>query len=277
MKKILTLIAFALSLSAMAQNDSIDQSMMTVVYDYSISTFDHEDKAVTDEMQLVVQVGRKVTKSIPASAAIPFGNKEVEDAVAAHKEALMHMPTVWIGWEEGKTTAREYILPNEFEGSEPTPQIDWTLHDDTMSISGFLCQKATATFKGTECQAWYTEEIPSSAGPWRLRGLPGLIVKAESKVHTFCLAELRQEALPITQPEQKPEVQRMSYDKYLKHKNKVYGNKQYTKKPTYYIPNLRASITHMEVIMDGNTHYPFANGHPLLLTNAHVYQPLEQE
>ena len=276
MKKILTTIAFALSLSAMAQNDSIDQSMMTVVYDYSIGTFDHEDKTVTDEMQLVVQVGRKVTKSIPASAAISFGDKEVQDVVAAHKEALMHMPTVWIGWEEGKTTVREYILPNEFEGSEPTPQIAWMLHDDTMSISGFLCQKATATFKGTEWQAWYTEEIPSSAGPWRLRGLPGLIVKAESKAHTFSLAELRQEALPITLPEQKPEVQRMNYDKYLKHKNKVYGNKQYPKNPTYYIHDLRASITHMDVIMDGGTHYPFVNGHPLL-TNAHVYHPLEKE
>ena len=277
MKKTLTMLALALNLSAMAQSDSIDQSVIVAVYDYSISTFDHEDKPVTDEMQVMVQVGRKVTKSMPLSAYMPMDGKEMEDIVAAHKEAMMHMPTVWIGWDEGMTTAHEFIFPNDFEGDEPTPEIDWTVLDDTTTIGGFRCQKATAIFRGVEWHAWYTEEIPSSAGPWRLRGLPGLIVKAESKVHTFVLAELRQEEKPITMPEQKPDVQRMSYDKYMKYKNKVYGNKQYAKKPIYYIPDLNSYITHMDVINAGGTFYPFANGHPLLLTNVHVYQPLELE
>ena len=54
------MLALALSLSVMAQSDSIEQSVIVAVYDYNISTFDHEDNPVTDEMQMMVQVGRKV-------------------------------------------------------------------------------------------------------------------------------------------------------------------------------------------------------------------------
>ena len=131
------MLALALSLSVMAQSDSIDQSVIVAVYDYSISTFDHEDNPVTDEMQVMVQVGRKVTKSMPLSAYISMEGKEKQDIVAAHKEAMMHMPTVWIGWDEGMTTAREFIFPNDFEGDEPTPEIDWTVLYDTTTINGF--------------------------------------------------------------------------------------------------------------------------------------------
>jgi hypothetical protein len=122
---------------------------------------------------------------------------------------------------------------------------------------------------------YYTEEIPSSAGPWRLRGLPGLIIKAECEAHTFCLAQLRQEPSPITAPEPLPNVQRMKYAKLLKHKNEIYGNRQYIKNPTYYVPNINGSITDIAVFKHkGQTHL-FANGGHPLLTKAHVYQPLE--
>ena len=127
----------------------------------------------------------------------------------------------------------------------------------------------------------YTEEIPSSAGPWRLRGLPGLIVKAENEAHTFCLIELRQEYTPITAPDKNPDVQRMPYAKLLKHRNDVYGNRQYAKNPFCHVPDLNGknlslggSIRNMTVFELGGQQLAFADGHPLL-TEAHVYQPLE--
>ena len=186
----------------------------------------------------------------------------------------MHMPTVWTGLPNGQTTVRDWIFPHEFEGTEPTPEIAWTLTDDTLTIGGYLCQTATCKFRGVEWHVCYTEEIPSSAGPWRLRGLPGLIVKAENEAHTFCLIELRQEYTPIAAPEKNPDVQRMAYAKLLKHRNDVYGNRQYAKNPTYYVPDLGGSINNMDVLNHDGLKLVFANGRPLL-TKAHVYQPLE--
>ena len=167
------------------------------------------------------------------------------------------------------------LLPESLRAvlREATPDIEWTLLDDTVTVSDNLCQQATTTFRGVKWRVCYTEDVSSSVGPWRLRGLPGLIVQAESEAHTFTLIELRQEALPITY-ERKPDVQRMAYAKLLKHRNEVYGHEQYANNPTYYIPNLGGSISHMEVYKNDGQPFVFANNQPLL-TKAHVFQPLE--
>ena len=276
MKKILvTMMAFLLTKAAQAQVETVDTAQFVAVYYYECRTLNDEAASVTDRMQVVVQVGRTVTKSMPYSAYPVYDDESKPDVAAGFQEALMHMPTVWIGLPTGQTTMREFIFPHEYEGYEPTPDITWTLTDDTLTVSGYLCQQAMATFRGLEWHVWYTEEIPSSAGPWRLRGLPGLIVKAESEVHTFCLAKLRMEASPITAPEQTPEVHRMKYAKLLKYKNEIYGNREYAKNPTYYVPDLMGSITDMNVFNHNGQQLVFANGGYPLLTKAHVYQPLE--
>ena len=277
MKKIIvTMMALALTIGAQAQVETADTAQFVAVYDYECRTQDTEAAPVTDRMQVVVLVGRTVTKSMPFSAYKKMDMEEEDDIMATYQEAFMHMPTVWTGCPNGQTTVREFIFPHDYEGYESMPDIAWTLTDDTLTVSGYLCQQATCKFRGVEWHVWYTEDIPSSAGPWRLRGLPGLIVEAQSEAHTFRLAELRNEASPITAPEQRPDVQRIKYAKLLKHRNEIFGNRQYAKNPTYYVPDLNRSINHMEVCSWGGQQYIFANGYPLL-TKAHVYQPLEIE
>lgn len=54
----------------------------------------------------------------------------------------------------------------------------WTITDEEKEIAGYVCRKATAHYLGRDWTAWFTEEVPSQAGPWLLWGLPGLIVEA---------------------------------------------------------------------------------------------------
>ena len=274
MKRLLYIILYiALAATASAQ-EAIDTAQFVAVYDYECRTQDAEGTPVTDRMQLAVQVGRTVTKSMPLSAYQRTDEITSADAAMEFQEAMLHMPTVWTGYPERQTTVREFIFPHDYEGYEPTPDIAWTLTDDTVTVGGYYCQTATCKFRGVAWTVCYTEEIPSSAGSWRLRGLPGLIVKAESEAHTFCLTELRKEASSITAPEHRPDVQRMKYAKLLKHRNEIYGNRQYAKNPTYYVPDLGGSINNMDVLNHDGQQLVFANGRPLL-TEAHVYQPLE--
>ena len=277
MKRLLYIILYVVLAASASAQEVIDTAQFVAIYDYECRTQNDEAAPVTDRMQVVVQVGRTVTKSMPRSAYMKTNESaEEEDVIMAeHQEAVMHMPTVWTCYPLGKTTVRDWIFPHEFEGSEPTPDIAWTLTDDTLTVSGYLCQQATATHRGVEWRVWYTEEIPSSAGPWRLRGLPGLIVEAKNEAHTFCLTELRQEHTPITAPEHRPDVQRMAYAKLLKHRNDVYGNRQYAKNPAYYVPDLMGSITDMNVLNHNGQQLVLANGGHPLLTKAHVFQPLE--
>ena len=276
MRKVLvTMMTLVFAIAVQGQTETIDSTQFVAVYDYEYRTQNDEGQDITDRMKLAVQVGRTVVKSMPRSAYPVYDGDAKPDVAAGFQEALMHMPTVWTGYPEGQTTVREFIFPHDYEGYEATPDIAWTLSEDTVTVSGYLCQKATATFRGVEWHVCYTEEIPSSAGPWRLRGLPGLIVEAKSEAHTFRLVELRQESGAITAPEQRPDVQRMKYTKLLKHRNEIYGNRQYAKNPTYYVPDLQGSITDFSVLNRNGQQLLLANGGHPLLTKAHVYQPLE--
>ena len=76
---------------------------------------------------------------------------------------------------------------------ENIPKMDWTLLKETKMFNKIKCNKAKANFRGRIYTAWYAPSIPSSFGPWKLNGLPGLILEAndESKNVVFKLKRLR--------------------------------------------------------------------------------------
>ena len=60
----------------------------------------------------------------------------------------------------------------------PIPKIQWTIENDYKKIGSFDCQKAKAKFRGRKFTAWFAKSIPVPHGPWKLHGLPGLILEA---------------------------------------------------------------------------------------------------
>lgn len=56
-------------------------------------------------------------------------------------------------------------------------KINWKLKNGEKKILGFVCRRADCKFRGRNYIAWFTEEIPLSEGPWKFRGLPGLILE----------------------------------------------------------------------------------------------------
>lgn len=61
----------------------------------------------------------------------------------------------------------------------------WQIENQTKEISGYKCQKATTHYLGRDWIAYFTPEIPISQGPWKLWGLPGLIIEATDKNNFF--------------------------------------------------------------------------------------------
>lgn len=59
--------------------------------------------------------------------------------------------------------------------------IDWVISPaEKKRIATFECVKAVGTFGGRVYEAWFTYDIPIPSGPYKLGGLPGLILEAQT-------------------------------------------------------------------------------------------------
>lgn len=70
---------------------------------------------------------------------------------------------------------------SQFVLAEPFGLPKWSIHQDSKQIGKFTCYRATCSFRGRSYTAWFTYDIPVSYGPWRLCGLPGLILEVSDQ------------------------------------------------------------------------------------------------
>lgn len=167
--------------------------------------------------------------------------------------------TVLQGFPSGKMTVISPVAPNLYTYTETAYPLPWALSEEIDTIAGYECHKATAAYGGRGWTAWYTTEVPVPFGPWKLTGLPGLVVKATSDdgVHSFILTTLRQgsSVIPTSVPRTAIKTSR---DKFVKMKN------EFEKDPWNNI--LPESITNITVL-------DTQGGKPQILINDNPFHP----
>ena len=88
---------------------------------------------------------------------------------------------IYRNFEEGVLKTYSRVFGSKYLIVEDITIPDWTMYEDsTITVLGMECKKATTNFRGRYWEVWYTEDIPISQGPWKLCGLPGMILKANS-------------------------------------------------------------------------------------------------
>ncbi|MBT0548967.1 GLPGLI family protein [Riemerella anatipestifer] len=79
-------------------------------------------------------------------------------------------------YKDGETYFREMIGANLYEMREPR-KITWKHSNETQQYNNYKVKKATTTFAGRQWEAWFSDEFLVNDGPYKFKGLPGLILK----------------------------------------------------------------------------------------------------
>lgn len=87
----------------------------------------------------------------------------------------------------------------KFVYEEPVARWNWEIGDSAKVILGYECLMGTTVYHGRKWTAWFTPEIPVQNGPWKLDGLPGLILQAsaEGGQYSFMATGIQESARPI--------------------------------------------------------------------------------
>ncbi|WP_455636250.1 GLPGLI family protein [Parabacteroides sp.] len=187
----------------------IDETRFTVQYQTtSVADTLHPEKK--DEETMMLKVGDKYSVYYSYAKFLTDSVLEADKAAGASQDVIKeHLQQysskinaqVYKNYPAGKTTTLDALAASRFRCEEKEERPEWILLPDTMTILSYPCRKATCHFKGRDYEAWYTPEIPKSEGPWKLCGLPGLILKAQdSQTHyTFTATgiELSRDKNPI--------------------------------------------------------------------------------
>lgn len=284
MRRIFAIMTMVLTTSVQAQNDSIDQCLFAVVYDFKTRTTDKDGNAVTDSAQIAVLVGSRMSKCLEYNRAMmeDFGENNREYMYGEWDARKYNLPVIYVNWPEGMVTSYDKIVPNRYLVSESLPGFGWQLQDETMTIDEYVCKKATGNYAGRKWTVWYAEELAVPYGPWKLRGLPGMVLKAEDSkgIFSFTFAGLTRKAVPIREMG-KGSYLTTSKDKFVKHRNKTLCSKMYAKNPRYYISdNALADMDAVEMWAGGpepaeEDKITVIATDMIVPKKANVYQPLE--
>jgi GLPGLI family protein len=107
-----------------------------------------------------------------------------------------HLPAVIRKKDSFENTS--LILLNDLFSLKSTDKMNWKLLNDTKVDGQYKLQKATTTFGGRNWIAWFSKDVNLSEGPYKFRGLPGLIFEIEDDKKNFIFKLSKSMKLPKT-------------------------------------------------------------------------------
>lgn len=200
-RKVVFLACMLLSLAARPQSvtvytpadaapgDSIDRVKYEVIYDLHAVVPAVPDSISYDE-RMLLQIGARAS-AFYSYAAYQVDSMAAEQIRKHQNLNINYTPRVtWRLYKNYSTAGRTMFLDRvandryAVEEGEELPA--WLLVADSVKeLLGYQCHLALATYKERTWSAWYADDVPIDNGPWKLQGLPGLILQAYDEGREF--------------------------------------------------------------------------------------------
>jgi GLPGLI family protein len=170
-----------------AKRETIDTVLFTVQYEMtSIADTSHRDRQEQEMMMLKVGAKSSVFYSyakyladsvVEAEAAAGASIGAIAERLREYQSRVNYK--IYKNYPAGKVTTLDQLTMNRYRCEEKNDVPQWQLLTDTATILSYPCRKAACRFRGRDYEAWFTLDIPRDEGPWKLHGLPGLILRAQ--------------------------------------------------------------------------------------------------
>ncbi len=157
----------------------------------------------------------RMTRAQGAAVRLKMGSPSRSD-----QENLLK---AYVNYEDGTIAETREFMSRTFLISGTQPSYAWKLTGEQSEFLGYMVQKATAVQDSTAIEAWFTPEIPVSAGPGLFGGLPGmiLVVSVDDGHTVYSATEINLDGLEdgaIKAPEDGQEVSRDEYEEIVAEK-----------------------------------------------------------
>lgn len=163
---------FIILFSFICENSVANEKALLVEY-YSLNRYTEEQSTPSEQIcHLVIGDSISYFRSILDDGIYEFDDDR-------YYAVLKNYPN------QGMLTYKGIIFGELFCYQEQLPTMDWNLLDGDSIVCGYACQKAKVKFRGREWVVWYALDLPYSDGPWKLNGLPGVILKAQDAKGDF--------------------------------------------------------------------------------------------
>lgn len=181
-------IQLSLFILLMATCMSVNAQTLTVDYDYSMNLSNQMDDK---------QKSALVTKAIEGfSSSFIFklthckGKSSVKRVeVTSNQSNKMTFQGRSHEMFKDFSTQHFYIANTKLENTVVKNTMkqfyNWEIANETITVKGYVCKKATTQEGDKTITAWFTESIAITDGPSRYFGLPGLILKLQTATALF--------------------------------------------------------------------------------------------
>lgn len=178
------------------------QNKAEIIVSYECTRPDKKDQPVTSKMTLLAapteaKYFNDLSLWVDSLKSTPEGKAKYMEIIK--KTCMTVEPDGSTSWDLRKGPVKKsstYVFTNLAEESvthydkfgedlgyyiEPLSEMAWNIvEDSTTNVLGYDCMMAETDYHGRQWKAWFTTELPMPFGPWKLHGLPGLILKAEA-------------------------------------------------------------------------------------------------
>lgn len=254
------------------------ESLYECIYKYSVSSQDKNNNQYEDIGYCMLQIGNRIGKFYDYSSyqTDSIIQTNCTDKIVSkyklreQRNAFFFDQTVYQNNPKGKITVQSVITPNFYNYEENRIPVKWVMEEGEDTVCGYSCRIARGEYGGRTWIVKYAPEIPTQNGPWKLTGLPGLILDAidTEGIHHFNAVTFRSSSVDMTPLNNEGSIV-TSRAKFIRAKN------EFEKNPIGNLPP--ESIGEMEVRKYGDNPSEstiLINGIQLRM-RVHPYIPLE--